>query len=115
MRMTAQVKSYIIIAILSLALIGVAIFALKPKPVVYDEKLINSRLIELATENTKLKVENSEYKKEKSSDKIKIDSLQNLKPAITTHYEKKSKQIDSASTNNIVSDFTSVFSKGNIK
>lgn len=47
--------------------------------------------------------------------KLKIDTLQRLKPQIIYKYVEKNKSIDNANVNDLVVDFKGVFAKSNVK
>ncbi len=103
----------LLIAFLSFAFCGVFFIMYKNEPFF---NMRNSKAIQI------MKRENDSLKREILLESIKIseyenkiDSLESLKPQIIIKYVEKKKSIDNATTNNLVDEYKSIFTKSNIK
>lgn len=108
-------KRNIAIIILVIALAVVSYIAFAPKPVPYDKKLFEDEIRKLNNEKKQL---DSAYAVEKGKTKSfvsQIDSLEKLKQKPIYVYIEKTKQIDNASANGVVSELNNVFAGSNIK
>jgi hypothetical protein len=110
-----MLKSRSIWIILSIVLVGVifylVILPIDPEPQAPDLNVFKEQKLQLQKEISTYKLEIQTLKKKQAVYEIKIDSLLNFKTQIKYVYINEQTKIDSLNNNELVNEFTDLFSK----
>lgn len=108
-------KKWIAIIILSLLVIIFAYLAYRPTKEYGYEKEVSRTIDSLIKENKSLREEKKQFQKQNSIKSKHEDSLQTIKPIIQIRYANTYEKINSASINQLIYGFDSLFTNSGIK